>query len=316
MRIRRGLLFWGLFLIPLGAIPLLVRAGILPDDLFTDVWRWWPLLLIGLGLALLLERGRAGLAGTVVVALLLGTLAGSVLASGIPTVGTVGGCLGPTGETEDFDREGTFAGDSTATLEVDCGTLDLTTEPGSGWRAHADYRGEAPRLESTGTSLTLRKPTSGESHRQDWTIALGADAIRDIGLQLNAGSATAVLAGATLDSLNADTNAGDLTIDGTGAAIDDLNAQVNAGRLRITLTSATSGSLQVNAGAIELCVPPDADLELDVQEQLTFVTNLGDRGLSHDGETWTRPGTGPEIDLEVQGNVASFTLDPERGCTE
>ena len=29
MRIRRGLLFWGLFLIPLGVIPLLAREGVI-----------------------------------------------------------------------------------------------------------------------------------------------------------------------------------------------------------------------------------------------------------------------------------------------
>ena len=74
MRIRRGLMFVGLFLIPLGAIPLLVRAGYLPDDLITGIWRWWPLLLVGLGIALLLGRSKAGLIGTAVIALVLGTL--------------------------------------------------------------------------------------------------------------------------------------------------------------------------------------------------------------------------------------------------
>lgn len=36
MRIRRGLLFWGLFLIPLGGIPLLARAGTIDAARFAD----------------------------------------------------------------------------------------------------------------------------------------------------------------------------------------------------------------------------------------------------------------------------------------
>ena len=84
MRIRRGLLFWGLFLIPLGGIPLLARAGTIDPAVFADVWRLWPLVLVAIGLTLLLGRYRAGLIGVVAVALLLGSLAGGALASGRP----------------------------------------------------------------------------------------------------------------------------------------------------------------------------------------------------------------------------------------
>ncbi len=92
MHIRRGFLFWGLFLIPLGAIPLLVRADVLSADRFDDIWRFWPLLLIGVGLAILLGRGRAGLVGTAVVAVVLGTLGGGALASGNMWVGAITDC--------------------------------------------------------------------------------------------------------------------------------------------------------------------------------------------------------------------------------
>jgi len=51
-----------------------------------------------------------------------------------------------------------------------------------------------------------------------------------------------------------------------------------------------------------------------VQDQLTFATNLDSRGLTESGDTWTRAGTGALIDLSIEGNAASFTLDPEGGC--
>ena len=314
MRIRRGLLFWGLFLIPLGAVPLLVRAGVLPGDLFTDIWRWWPLLLIGLGLALLLGRSQAGLIGTAVIALVLGTLGGAALSSGNVWVGGLTECAGPGGEMSQLDRDGTLSGSARATFDLDCGSIDLAVQPGSAWSLRAAYRGSEPQVSDGGGNLDVRTPDGSGVHRQEWTVGLGADAIRDIEFDINAASSSAILSGADLDSLTADMNAGDLLIDGTGATIDKLDASVNAGRLRVTLVGPTNGELSVNAGAIELCVPPDAALQFDVPEQFTFATNLGSHGMTHDGDTWTRAGTGGLIDLTVEGNAATFTLDPEGGC--
>ena len=65
MRIRRGLLFWGLFLIPLGGISLLTRVGTIDPAVFVDAWRLWPLVLVVIGLTLLLGRYRAGLIGVI-----------------------------------------------------------------------------------------------------------------------------------------------------------------------------------------------------------------------------------------------------------
>jgi hypothetical protein len=171
-------------------------------------------------------------------------------------------------------------------------------------------------VNARGTSLEVRTPDASGVHRQEWTITAGAEALSELDLKVNAGSATVALAGATLTDVRADMNAGDLLIDGSGAGIAGIDASVNAGRLRITLDQGdTSGQLSVNAGAIELCVPPDAELRFDVQDQFTFATNLGGQGLDQDGESWTRAGSGgPVITLDVEGNAASFTLDPEGGC--
>jgi hypothetical protein len=55
VRIDRRLLGWGLFLIIVGAIPLLVRGGYLDEALIDDWPSLWPLLLIGWG-SLVLRR--------------------------------------------------------------------------------------------------------------------------------------------------------------------------------------------------------------------------------------------------------------------
>ena len=317
MRIRRGLLFAGLFLIPVGAMTLLVRAGAIDAATLADAWRLWPLILVGFGIALLLGRSRAAALGTALAALVLGVLVGSAIASGSVFVGPIGDCGFTTGSSQRLDTDGTFTAPATVVLDLRCGSLDLATGSDDAWTVTADYQGNPPSVTSADDRLEVRAPSS-DARRDDVTIVAAASRLHAVDLTANAGRASLVLDGASLSEVRVDANAGDILVDGGQATVDRIDVQVNAGRARVTLgEGATTGSLSVNAGAIELCVPPDADLRLTVDSQLTFITNLADRGLQQSsGGVWQRPGTtgAPVIDLDVQGNVASFTLDPTGGC--
>lgn len=317
MRIRPGLLFWGLFFILLGGLPLLVRAGALDPNALADAWRLWPLLLVALGISLILGRTSAGLLGTAVAAIVLGLAAGGALASGTSWIGNVGACGAfGSGTDQRFEDDGTFSGPMTGRFDLDCGSLDLSVAPGNDWRVEAAYQGEPPTRELSDDHLGLRSPDGFGMRRQSWSVTLPGDQLRDIELSSNASSATARLAGATLTSLSVDLNAGDVRIDATGARIEQLDISTNAGRVRLGVDSDTTGSLSANAGSLELCAPGDATLRLRVEEQLTFGHNLDDRGLSRSGDVWTREGAvgAPVIDLSIEGNAANFSLDPDGGC--
>lgn len=314
MRIRRGLLFAGLFLIPLGAMTLLVRAGTISADAFDDIWRLWPLILIGFGVALLLGRSRAASVGTAVAALVLGTLVGGAIASGTGFVGSVGDC-GMTGPSTRLDQSGTFDADAAVAVDLRCGSVALGTTTGSDWQVTADYHGTPPSVSGDGDGLAIDAARDGARHA-DLTVTVPADRLGSVDVTTNAAAGSLVLDGATLGLIEVDANAGDIRIDAGSATVDRLDVTMNAGRVRITLGSgSTRGSISVNAGAIDLCVPPDTELRLDVNDQLTFVKNLADRGLQQDETVWTRAGTnGSVIDLRIDGNVASLTLDPTGGC--
>jgi hypothetical protein len=318
MRVRRGLLFWGLFLIPLGGITLLTRAGVLDADRMSDAWRLWPLILIGVGLAIVLGRSRTAVVGTAVVALVLGSLGGAALASGSFWFGGFGDCtLASRSTDQELHRDGTFDDGASVRLDLHCGSLALTTSAATQWQLDARYRGPAPLVDSTAGRLEVRVPSGGSDRRNDWTVGLPAAAVGSISLTANAATATLTLPAAHLANLNADMNAGDLRIDATAAAIDDVDISMNAGRIRLaTGSTALGGDLSVNAGAIDLCVPDGTGLRLDVNEQLTFVHNLAARGLARSGSTWTRDATAgqPTVSLSVEGNAASFSLNPEGGC--
>ncbi|MEO8511398.1 MAG: DUF5668 domain-containing protein [Chloroflexota bacterium] len=314
MVVHRGYLFWGIFFVLLGGIPLLDRLGVIDAAAWGDLWRLWPLIIIAIGLAILIGRSRMAVAGTVVTALVIGAIAGGSLAAGSGII-NFGDCL-PGGESE-MQRttdSGQLADGASVELEVNCGELDVTAATGDAWSLVASYRGAAPEVNAGAGSLRIRAP--GEhSNRQEWKVELPIERVRELTIGMNAGGASIDISNAQLDELSVETNAGDTTIVAEGARIDALNVDVNAGRARITLDGPVAeGDLSVNAGAIDLCLPDSAALRLTVEEQLTFATNLDEAGLVQDGETWTRQGSGPEIALHIEGNAASLTLNPEDGC--
>jgi hypothetical protein len=117
-----------------------------------------------------------------------------------------------------------------------------------------------------------------------------------------------------LDTLSLELNAGDARVLAGDATIGTLQIQANASRVRMV---AGSGHvlLDVNAGAIDLCAAADAALRITVEDGFALVTNLDDRGLERGpGGVWTRAGDGPALDVQVQGNASSFSLDPDGGC--
>jgi hypothetical protein len=327
MRIRRGLLFWGLFLIPLGGITLLVRAGVLDADRLVDAWRLWPLILIGIGVAILLGRGRSAIAASAVVAIILVSLGGAALASGHVWVGALSDCaIGGATTDQLVTRTGSFSAAPTVRLNLDCGELHVTPGSDAGWSVDAGYHGSAPTIDATGSLLQVRSVASdgtGSERRNDWTIRLPAGSpgagvsLTSLSLTANAASADLTLPAGHVGSLDADLNAGDLRIDASGTAIDDIGLSMNAGRIRLsTGASPMSGDISVNAGSIDLCVPDGVGLRLDVTDQLTFVTNLGSRGLTRNGENWTRVASAGNsiVALSIDGSAASLNLNPAGGC--
>jgi hypothetical protein len=316
MHVRRGLLFAGLFLIPLGGMTLLVRAGVIDASSLVDVWKFWPLILIGFGIALLLGRSRVASVGTAIAALVLGVLVGGVVASGTLWIGSFADCGSTGNDTQHLDKSGTFGGPAAVHLDLRCGSVALTTRAGQAWQVGAAYEGPPPTITDTTDGLEVRVPDVGGVRHNDWTVAVGSGALHELRAETNAATGSFTLADAHLDALDVKSNAGDVVIDGTAADIAILRVDVNAGRARVTLAGGATGGLSVNAGAIDLCADPQSNLRFTVNDQLTFVTNLASRGLQQDGTTWTRtvsPGA-PLIDLTVDGNAASFTLDPDGGC--
>src|SRR5450755_3618904 len=117
MRVNRGRLNWGVFLIVFGAVPLVYNQGVVSSSTLSDAWRLWPLVLVGLGLGFVLSRTPASFVGGLVVAVFLGLVLGSVFA-----VGPKLGCGNGDTTANSFSRDGTFDGSAEVELNLQCGT--------------------------------------------------------------------------------------------------------------------------------------------------------------------------------------------------
>lgn len=326
MRIDRRLLHWGLFLVIAGAIPLAVELGLLDAETAAGWWRIWPLLFVGAGLGLLLRRTRGGFVGGVIVAVVLGVLAGSLLgAAGRLDLGRLA-CGGETATRPFPTRSGTF-GDPVArvALEVDCGELTVRTVPGTSWiLAGESSDGEAPVIEASSRELTVRPARSRVAlvpfgERDAWRVTLPIGTRTSLSTTVNAGSARLELGGAALDSVVVTVNAGSAELDLAGTTPGIVALTVNAGSGTITFPEASiSGSLTVNAGAIRLCVPPSVGLELTTNDNPTGGNNFSSRGLTKVGFAWRSANFASATNrlvLTTSVNVGGLELNPEGGCT-
>lgn len=327
MNYNRGLLFWGLALITGGAVALAAQQGYIDRELLAGAWRLWPLILVAIGLSILLSRTPAAIVGTIVAALVVGTAGGALIAVG-PGIASCGGSEPVTLVT----RNGAFGEEAQVLLDFNCGTLDVGMESerllsaGNVWTVASGHNGgPAPTISADSDSLEVRSPSDSwfDSSRQRWNVTLGPETTYQLDISPNAAETTIDLGGGTFTSVSIQPNAGSVLLDLTGAKVDNLDLSLNAGSASILVAEGAdvSGSLSVNAGSIELCTPGSVVWRLTVEENITFSHNLEESGFGHDGDVWSYVPSYPGgavvsfVDLHIQGNAGSFTLNPEEGCS-
>lgn len=323
MRIDRNLVGWGIFFIVLGAVPLLVRQGFLDVGLARSALSMWPLFLVAVGLGLLLRGTPLDWVGGLLTAATAGAIAGSFLVGGGSF--TSGFCSDESTGAPDRVAGGTLTDGASMTIELPCGELHVTTSAGSGWDVSAPSDdGRGPRVTQDGDDVRI---AGGEGRgffidtigaRPSWAVRIPRDPAIDLAVELSAGSTSVDLDRARLGNLGLSINAGSARVDAVSvASLATFSVGLNAGDLRIALPAqAVRGIIEANAGSVAICVPAGTTLRITLDDNITASHNLAQRGLVQSGDVWSSPAgsTGPTIDLAIEANAASITLDPEDGC--
>ena len=315
----RGAIFWGAALVTAGLVILAIQQGYVSDSALAEVTRWWPLILVGAGLAVIFA-GALGSVATALAGVLLGALIGGLIATGgsFPTA-----CAGDDpGPLEAFD-EGSFVGRAAVVeLDLNCVTLEVAGGAGKGWLVQADEDSASDlELDSGDRSLEIR---SGDAvalgGRRHVAVVLPAERGIDLSASLNAGEATLELGTGRWGKIEVDGNATSIRIDLSDATADTVEASLNAGSAGIQFSEKSqiaSVRLSANAGEFHVCVPDGIGLQVTMGSDVAVGHNLEEQGLTEDGDVWRTPGyasAATQIDIEFSGNAAAFTLNPEGGC--
>lgn len=327
MRLNRRVFGWGVFFLVVGLVPLAIQAGLIDEATVRRAWRLWPLILIGIGLGIVLERTAAAMIGSLIVAVTFGLMVGSVLAVGFGPVAGIGSCgfgMGIGGNQPFPAQTGSLAASSNVALDVSCGELTATTASGSDWRvAGSTGSGTTPRIDTAASRLSVRWPPSGgfsSAGSADLKLTLPADPATTLSATINAGSARLQLGDAHVTGVELSVNAGAAHVDLSSAVgTSSVNASVNAGSLGLSLPAPDgllAGSLSANAGSINVCVPDGVALQIHSSSSLGS-NNFGSQGLTRTNDVWSNqlPGLSADrIELTTSANLGSITLNPEGGC--
>ncbi|MFI5259478.1 MAG: hypothetical protein ACHQ01_07720 [Candidatus Limnocylindrales bacterium] len=318
MRVDRGRLNWGIFFIVLGAVPLAYQQGGVSASTLGDAWRLWPLILVGIGLGFVLSRTPAYFVGGLIVAICLGLVFGSALAVG-PNIG----CGGDGNSTRTVSQTGSFAGNPSVQLDLQCGSATIATAADGRWHVDAsNSAGNTAQISSDAGLLHVSSATaSGWSFnrgKDNWQIALPQGAPIDLSSNLDLGDARFTLASANLASAQFTLNMGTLHVDLSGATVTSMTVSTNLGSAYVTLdgSSDLTADMKTNLGALAVCVPAGLGVQVSGSDSLSS-SDYGGAGLVQIGGVWKSPNydSAPhKANLTFETSLGSIKLNPAGGC--
>ena len=295
---RRPSLFWPVLLIGLGVLLLLQNFGLLPPNLWAALVPLWPVLLIVLGLDMFI--GRRSLGGAILV-LLLSAL---VVAASLTWAALRAQQL-PPGQTQGLIQSYRGAEKASVEINFDVGELNISALTASGYLMEGEAKngpGEAVEqsyaVKDGEGQLTLsqqRNPLfapflSGGDSNARWDIRLASNVPLALEVNTGVGSANLDLSGLNLTALDLASGVGQTSV--VFPARGPLNAEVKAG-----------------VGDVILTIPADVPARITVTSGLAGV-HIPAR-FSRDGNTYTTVGFSPAgryLDLEVSAGIGSVTV--------
>jgi hypothetical protein len=315
-------LVFGVLLVGLGVVLLAGHFGFFPAGTGGWLLRYWPIVLIALGLALLANAIKNALLGWVATLLMIGALAfgawwayhhSTVSKSGFtklydlarPRAETLtlrsdlfGGLLvvGSGGSAPDTPAEATRRGTRARTPARGTRTLQVNVI------GTADDAGSGPRFASSGGAAILDWPPE---RRAVYRAPLGA------GIRVRAPDLLRV-------RLDAKSLFSDIRADLSRLRPERLDLNLMASRAAIVATGTARPSLvriQGMMSTVDIRIPRAAPVRLEFHAPLTFrslpedfVENVGGRSKV---KVWTSDGNGPVINIKVEGPLVHLRIRRE-----
>lgn len=292
---HRSSLFGPILLIGLGILLLLSNMGLVTMDVWQMLLRFWPVILIAIGLDILFGR-RSGIGAIIAVVVLVLVIVGS-----LPWAG---GVMAGTTEPRAIQQE--LAGAQAADVRIAADVSSLTV-------------GSTPdrTLLASGTIRPLRNERIDESFRQQgdrviYTIRSEGPALSlPIWNWRGQGQWDLQLTTAVPLNLEISTGVGQATLNLEQLQLSALKINSGVGETTVTLPGRGNfqGEISGGVGQLTVLVPDTLAVQITASAGLGNVEVNGD--FARDGKVYTSPNydrAEQRVQLDVSGGVGAVTI--------
>ncbi|HEY4950109.1 MAG TPA: toast rack family protein [Candidatus Acidoferrales bacterium] len=298
---RRGSIGGALIVIAVGIFFLVINLH--PDlDAWSIIGRYWPVLLIAIGLGYIWDAwmdrtysqadGPRHHTGAPVAVLVVLILLGFALWHGRNSRPVLHA-------TQDVSLQG--AQFVTTNLDIPSGSLEVAGGASQLLNANFDYHESdgAPRVEYSVSGgrgdLSITQENKLHVHlaiaRNDWQLRFADNVPMDMNVQIGAGSSNLRLQGLSVKNLDVQAGVGQLNLDLTGPRKSDLHVDIHGG-----------------VGSASIRLPKDVGVRVHASGGIGSVSP---HGLTREGDDYVNDVLGKTpatIDLTIEGGIGSVSL--------
>ena len=249
-----GVSIWGIFLLFLGIVFLLQTLNVLRWGLWGTLWRFWPVLIIIIGLGILLRRYNAWLVSLLVLAV-LGACLGIAIWQYGPSLSS--GMV-----TKDYSEP---LGDiERAQIEIDfsAGSITIGSLP----------PGSSNFVEAASEVRNSRKTMSVDFHQQDGEGKLYLSTVNqrfwgELGIRWDVNFTRNIPLAISIKSA-----ASNVELDLSALKVTKLRLDVDAGNYKVTTPSSAGTSdieIEANVANIEVTIPDGVAAKIQVDTNLS-----------------------------------------------
>lgn len=298
-----GRYIWGIVVIFIGLVFLLTNFGYVSPAVWSDIWRFWPVILIIVGLSIISKTLSAIariIINIIIVLLVLGSFATILLYNGeFPSVKTTS-----SSQSEVFNVDENLAQSAKSiSYKIVFGAGNLTVDGAS-----------SKALEGVIKTNFLEPIITSENSFDSQDIKVTSKKTASFPIFRGQNEWKLSLNNALPVNLDIDSGASDAKVDLTSVAVKDLQIKSGASSYELSFgdkSELTSGEINIGASLLKIRVPKSVGLKFNMSTGASS-NNLQSQGLNRSGDIHKTDGydsATKKIDLKIKAGAASIELD-------
>lgn len=273
-RRRGGVPVFAVLLIVAGVVLLLQTTGVLPWEIWGNMWKLWPVLIIALGISVMFGGRFPWVAGTLIAVLFVAAVAFVLLFIPVSSTVTVTSMQQALADVDDVDVHISFGAGELTVNSLPLGSPSLVEATFVGREAKTSFERSQDSADLNINMDGVGFPFWGDFDNIDWTINLSGNTELTIDLDGGAADMNIDLSRLRVIELDVNTGAADVEII-MPANAGHVDAEIDAGAsdLRIVIPQGVAARIEADVVAGSLDVDRGRFQRVgDVYESLGFVT--------------------------------------------